>query len=330
MESYLITELMKYSGLPYYNLFPEKCMNFYLDKIASTINASFYTNETYIILISVFSIWGYIDLRLDLQRFDRASNGKRQENTNLQSDIDASQVASFYEIDFISSKYEDLNCFEASKNLVLSKYIHHSSIGSFGTGINNEIESEAVRCHLAKSMIFAINDKLMLLVVLAACSINMIFQSVLAVCNGKHINIDILFCSMIYFMHLKRMMMFSYYSKYALGKRSAAYVTNLSFLLSKTHLDASTGVRRKVLIELSFLAIFAFSMLVAFFIPANGKEGNLFQVSSKSLAQNIFHFYSKLDCINVLMKPFPFLESCTRNFHSHTETNYSEIRLLQR
>ena len=35
--------------------------------------------------------------------------------------------------------------------------------------------------------------------------------------------------------------------------------------------------------ELSFLAIFAFSMLVAFFIPANGKEGNLFQVSSKYL-----------------------------------------------
>ena len=54
--------------------------------------------------------------------------------------------------------------------------------------------------------------------------------------------------------------------------------------MSKTHLDASTGVRRKVLIELSFLAIFALSMLVAFFIPANGKEGNLFQVSSKSLA----------------------------------------------
>ena len=54
--------------------------------------------------------------------------------------------------------------------------------------------------------------------------------------------------------------------------------------MSKTHLDASTGVRRKVLIELSFLAIFALSMLVAFFIPANLKEGNLFQVSSKSLA----------------------------------------------
>ena len=65
-------------------------------------------------MISVFSIWGYIDLRLDLQRFDRASNGKRKENTNLDQDIDVSQVASLYEIDFISSKYEDLNCFEAS------------------------------------------------------------------------------------------------------------------------------------------------------------------------------------------------------------------------
>ena len=144
-------------------------------------------------MISVFSIWGYIDLRLDLQRFDRASNGKRKENTNLDQDIDVNEVASLYEIDFISSKYEDLNCFEASKNLVLSKTIHDSSIGSFGTGMNNEIESEAVRCHLAKNMIFAINDKLMLLVVLAACSINMIFQSVLAVCNGKLININILF-----------------------------------------------------------------------------------------------------------------------------------------
>ena len=144
-------------------------------------------------MISVFSIWGYIDLRLDLQKFDRASNGKRKENTNLHQDINVHQVASLYEIDFISSKYEDLNCFEASKNLVLSKAIHNSSTGSFGRGMNKEIESEAVRCHLAKNMIFAINDKLMLLVVLAACSINMIFQSVLAVCNGKLINIDILF-----------------------------------------------------------------------------------------------------------------------------------------
>ena len=149
-------------------------------------------------MISVFSIWGYIDLRLDLQRFDRASNGKRKENTNLDQDIDVSQVASLYEIDFISSKYEDLNCFEASKNLVLSKTIHDSSIGSIGTGMNNEIESEAVRCHLAKNMIFAINDKLMLLVVLAACSINMIFQSMLAVCNGKLIDIDILFVAHIF------------------------------------------------------------------------------------------------------------------------------------
>lgn len=85
--------------------------------------------------------------------------------------------------------------------------------------------------------------------------------------------------------------------------------------------------------ELSFLAIFAFSMLVAFFIPANGKEGNLFQVSSKSLTadrktQNIF-ISKYLDCINVIIKLCTFLESCTRNFHSHTETNYSEIRLLQ-
>ena len=148
-------------------------------------------------MISVFSIWGYIDLRLDLQRFDRASNGEQKEKTNLHQDINVSQVASLYEIDFISSKYEDLNCFEASKNLVLSKTIHDSSIGSFGTGMNNEIASEAARCHLAKYMIFAINDKLMLLVVLAACSINMIFQSVLAVCNGKLIDIDILFLAYI-------------------------------------------------------------------------------------------------------------------------------------
>ena len=150
------------------------------------------------LMISVFSIWGYIDLRLDLQRFDRASNGKRKESTNLHQDIGASQVASLYEIDFISSKYEDLNCFEASQNLVLSNTIVHSSMGTFGTGMNKEIASEAARCHLAKNMIFAINDKLMLLIVLAACSINMIFQSMLAVCNGKLIDIDILFVAHIF------------------------------------------------------------------------------------------------------------------------------------
>ena len=64
--------------------------------------------------------------------------------------------------------------------------------------------------------------------------------------------------------------------------------------MSKTHLDASTGVRRKVLIELSLLAIFALSMLVAFFIPANGKEGNLFQVSSKSLAADEIKIFIKI------------------------------------
>ena len=67
--------------------------------------------------------------------------------------------------------------------------------------------------------------------------------------------------------------------------------------MSKTHLDASTGVRRKVLIELSFLAIFALSMLVAFFIPANGKEGNLFQVSSKSLAADGIKIAGLQKCI---------------------------------
>ena len=100
--------------------------------------------------------------------------------------------------------------------------------------------------------------------------------------------------------------------------------------MSKTHLDASTGVRRKVLIELSFLAIFALSMLVAFFIPANGKEDNLFQVSSKSLAADGIIFIEIAGLQKCIIETLPFLESCTRNFHSHTETNYSEIRLLQR
>ena len=62
------------------------------------------------------------------------------------------------------------------------------------------------------------------------------------------------------------------------GKKSAAYVTNLSFLISKTHLDPSTGIRRKVIIELSLLGILSILMIVIFFLPSDEREGNLFRV----------------------------------------------------
>ena len=76
------------------------------------------------------------------------------------------------------------------------------------------------------------------------------------------------------------------------GKKSAAYVTNLSFLISKTHLDPSTGIRRKVIIELALLGTLAILMLSIFFLPSDERGGNLFRVLKLEVLSN-----SGIDCI---------------------------------
>ena len=101
------------------------------------------------------------------------------------------------------------------------------------------------------------------------------------------------------------------------GKKSAAYVTNLSFLISKTHLDPSNGIRRKVIIELSLLGILSILMIVVFFLPSDEREGNLFRVKIQNTNTFVlfYQFFYQLRSFNyrTMHMPSPFL-SCDHSF----------------
>ena len=88
-------------------------------------------------------------------------------------------------INFVSSRYSELDCIKAANNHVLYKTTKQLSNESWNRVEKEHIKSQIIRCQNAKNVIFQINDTLMLLVVLAACAINMIFQSGMAVCNGR-------------------------------------------------------------------------------------------------------------------------------------------------
>ena len=121
-------------------------------------------------------------MRLTLHTFDEASK-KEATNSKIQT-ISTADENDFNKINFVSSKYADLDCIKAANNHVLSKMTQHLRNGSWNRIDNEEIQSQITRCQTAKNVIFQINDTLMLLVVLVACAINMIFQSGMAVCNG--------------------------------------------------------------------------------------------------------------------------------------------------
>ena len=134
--------------------------------------------------ISVLSIWGYVDLRLTLNEFDDISK-KSMTKTGIQNGFKLNKVK-FSKINFVSSKYTDMNCFKAAESLIKSNTVFGlDSEGLEIMKIKDKIAIETTRCQNAKDTIFEINDTLMLLVVLAACAINMIFQSGLAVFHGK-------------------------------------------------------------------------------------------------------------------------------------------------
>ena len=79
-----------------------------------------------------------------------------------------------------------MDCFKLAKQHVSSQRIQLSNNeGLKDSELNEKIAAETRRCQAAKNIIFEINDTLMLLVVLAACALNMIFQSGLAVFHGK-------------------------------------------------------------------------------------------------------------------------------------------------
>ena len=123
-------------------------------------------------------------MRLTLNEFDVISKKSMTKN-GMQNDF-KSYEEKFSKINFVSSKYIDMNCFKAAKSLVKSNTVPDIEDDRLkGLEIKEKISIEANRCENAKDTIFEINDTLMLLVVLAACAINMIFQSGLAVFHGK-------------------------------------------------------------------------------------------------------------------------------------------------
>ena len=139
--------------------------------------------STYMYFILVLSIWGYVDLRTTLNAFDDKS-----EKITTQKDIQSrptSDKLALAKINFISSKYSDMDCFEIAKSHIQSTMFQQfDKEGLKDSELKEKIVAESRRCQNAKNIIFEINDTLMLLVVLAACALNMIFQSGLAVFHG--------------------------------------------------------------------------------------------------------------------------------------------------
>ena len=70
---------------------------------------------------SVFSIWGYVDLRLTLSTFDDASR-KITNIQEVQKDIKSGK-STFSKINFVSSKYADLDCFKVVMEMIESTMI---------------------------------------------------------------------------------------------------------------------------------------------------------------------------------------------------------------
>ena len=123
-------------------------------------------------------------MRLTLNTFDDASK-EIKILKNDKAEVKSSK-STFSKINFVSSKYTDMDCFEVAKGLIQSTIIQEfDDIGRKNSETNHKVEYETNRCQTAKNTIFEINDTLMLLVVLAACALNMIFQSGLAVFHGK-------------------------------------------------------------------------------------------------------------------------------------------------
>ena len=135
-------------------------------------------------MYTVFSIWGYVDLRLVLHTFDKASKEGATE-TRFPKGYGSFQLN---KIKFVASKYAQMDCLKAAENYVLTSLTApHEPLhnGSRSEKVKIEIKNAASRCQTAKEIIFDINDNLMLLIVLVACALNMIFQSGVPIFNGK-------------------------------------------------------------------------------------------------------------------------------------------------
>ena len=123
-------------------------------------------------------------MRLTLNAFDDMSK-KMTNHKDIQSQPTSVKMA-LTKINFISSKYSEMDCFKLAKRHVSSQRIQQSNNeGLRDLELHEKIAAETRSCQAAKNIIFEINDTLMLLVVLAACALNMIFQSGLAVFHGK-------------------------------------------------------------------------------------------------------------------------------------------------
>lgn len=127
-------------------------------------------------------------MRLTLDTFDKASK-KVSTQTRVHHQHGLGSVRfDLNEIKFVSSKYDEMDCLKSAKNYVLSTLSaprEPFNNKSRRTKLRREIKNAATRCQTAKDITSDINDSLMLLIVLAACAINMIFQSTIPIFNGK-------------------------------------------------------------------------------------------------------------------------------------------------
>ena len=72
------------------------------------------------------------------------------------------------------------------------------------------------------------------------------------------------------------------------GEKSAKFLTSWSQDLSSTRFDVSNGIRKRVIYELVFLAIFEILLICLYFTPSEATSTNFVQVIKSKTGSGLF------------------------------------------
>lgn len=135
------------------------------------------------------------------------------------------------------------------------EFLNLPNCPDFNVLITDEDDSERIHaCELAVKLKKSVDNSMIFLIVIFACLLNTILQSWIPIFHGKFkIDVEsgidvILFVAF-------------------LGKKSAKFLTHWTRNLAKTRFDVSDGIRRRVITELIFLAIFQAVFITLYFVP---------------------------------------------------------------
>ena len=123
---------------------------------------------------------------------------------------------------------------------------------NFNENITGEYEDQRriEACEIAVKLKKNVDDNLLFLIVMLTVFVNAILQSTIPIFNGD---------------------------------KSAKFLTSWSQNLSSTRFDVSNGIRKRVIYELIFLAIFEVLLIGLYFTPSEASGTNFVQVSMEGL-----------------------------------------------